>query len=184
MATATCCQQGRQWVDMVEPPSLTFDSENREIHFCPFCGEPVSLVRAPDAFVASLLKAKTSLRICFDVDGVICDNHDPSTPYAKRDEYPWVADVFRQLQEAGHLIIIQTARYMKQTQGDQEEAFSRGFRELRKWLMDHTIPYDEIYLGKASADIYVDDRGCRIESRRGTIDWEHRLIPQINKLAG
>ena len=112
------------------------------------------------------------MRICFDVDGVLADPGDPWRPYHLRDPYPWVSEKLWGLSNQGHIIILQTARYMGKRDGNQSLAHAEGYVELIDWCYKHNIPHDEIYLGKASADLYVDDRGCRVESKKGMVDWE------------
>jgi capsule biosynthesis phosphatase len=109
-------------------------------------------------------------RICFDVDGVIAD-HREQEHYKDRKPYPGVADRLRRLKEAGYFLVLQTARYMHQTGGSQIDAEVLGLKELQVWCDKYGIPYDEIYLGKASAVMYVDDRAFRLRSDRGESDW-------------
>ena len=111
------------------------------------------------------------LSICFDVDGVLCDDSDSNIPYAKRKPYPWVSEVLHNIKTAGHTIKIQTARYMNKFDGNQLKAIEHGKSELIFWLKEHNIPFDEVYLGKAGADYYLDDKAFRMESNKGCIDW-------------
>lgn len=118
--------------------------------------------------------SKSSLKgvtICLDVDGVLADISDLNIPYAKRKAYPGIAKRVQDLKNRGAKIVIQTARYMFKCYGDQQKAHERGYNELLVWLEQNSIPYDQVYLGKVPADIYVDDRGCRVESVHGDKDW-------------
>jgi capsule biosynthesis phosphatase len=162
------------------------DEHATPIRFCPFCGWDLSLPieQSPARFqtleeaLASLLKSDVPLRICFDVDGLVAD-HAGSPLYADREPYSWVPDLIRQLKEAGHTLIFQTARYMNMYDGNQYKAHLRGWSELRFWLAKHEIPFDEVYLGKAGADLYVDDRGCRVESDGGITQWRRNFVPTV-----
>lgn len=124
-----------------------------------------------DCFGGVVERLRIMSRICFDVDGVIAD-HAGDLPYVDRQPYPWVAQKIRDLKEAGHVIIFCTARYMRLFDGDQESAAHAGRYQLIRWLEKHGIPYDEIYLGKPSADLYVDDKAVRIESDLGKTAWD------------
>lgn len=151
-----------------------------EVAFCPHCGHDLSK-SVYDSLEAALLALADlpPLAICFDVDGVLCDDRDQTLRYADRPAYPWVSRTLHALKAAGHTIRIQTARYMQKFDGDQKRALENGGFELRWWLRENDIPFDEVYLGKCSANLYVDDRGCRVESNRGTISWLNSLIPTL-----
>lgn len=114
------------------------------------------------------------MRICFDVDGVICDDSDQSVSYPERLPYPWVKEHLDRLKSNGHTLVFQTARYMTKYDGNQRKAHEFGYDELELWFEKHGLPFDELYLGKASANVYVDDRGCRVNSNDedAKIRWE------------
>lgn len=116
-----------------------------------------------------------SKTLCFDVDGVLCDDRNPTVAYRDRVPYPWVARKLRQLREAGWKIVLQTARYMVRCYGDQAKAHEMGYEELRSWCEEHQIPYDAIYFGKAASAAYFDDKACRLLSNNGESAWEHIL---------
>jgi len=91
------------------------------------------------------------MRYCFDVDGTICTvvedlKYEEARPIQKR------IDVVNALHEAGHEIVLQTAR-----------GFQTGCRrtkyELTKQLKAWGVKYHELHLGKVNADLYVDDKG-------------------------
>jgi capsule biosynthesis phosphatase len=117
-------------------------------------------------------------RLCFDVDGVTAKG---GFPYDKCVPYDGVVERIKKLKAAGHTIIFQTARYMAKCDGDQAKARLRGYQELKWWLQENDIPFDEIYFGKASADMYSDDRGCRIESELGNTHWETSFASTLNR---
>jgi hypothetical protein len=112
------------------------------------------------------------VRLCFDVDATVADPGDPPLPYADRAPYPYAVAALRRLKAAGHRLIYLTARYMERESGSQARATERGWLELRFWLDSHQIPWDEIYLGKPSADVYFDDRG---RQAAGEKSWQELL---------
>jgi capsule biosynthesis phosphatase len=116
-------------------------------------------------------------RVCFDVDGTVCDDSDQSVPYADRKPYPRAVEAIRKLAEAGHTIIFSTARYMNRFDGDQQKATEYGRLELVRWLNEHGIPHHEVYMGKASAHIYADDRAFLINSTGDGLCW--RLLEGV-----
>ncbi len=88
------------------------------------------------------------MTICFDLDGTLCTNtegaYEHATPLADA-----IAQVNR-LHAEGHRIIICTAR--GSTTGIDWRATTE--RQLTAW----GIRYHELWLGKPTADIYVDDK--------------------------
>lgn len=179
-----CCDWAAAYMCGIETEYCILGSDEQAWHlkFCPMCGHDFAkpVVRSVAELIDFLLKEANPLRICFDVDGVLCDDKDPSIPYAERPPYNWVAHALAALRQAGHTIVVQTARYMARHRGNQWRAAEAGYGELYLWLRRHGIHFDEVYFGKASADVYADDRGCRIESARGIIDWP-RLLPLIQR---
>lgn len=68
-----------------------------------------------------------------------------------------MVDLLRRCKDAGHTIIIYTARGMWTSKGNMGQATAAHAHETLDWLSDNDIPYDEIYFGKPGADIYIDD---------------------------
>ena len=65
-----------------------------------------------------------------------------------------------ELRAAGHQVIIYTARGMGTACGVHGSAVaSIGLLTLAQ-LDEWGLEYDEIYFGKPSADVYVDDKSC------------------------
>lgn len=181
MTMATCCEAGSKNIRWEHTDTIESDFgwmiydwySGIEVKYCPWCGQkpgsdplPATLEEA----LTCLLNSHVRLTICFDVDGV-CADHALCLPYADRKPYPWVSSLMKELKRAGHTLVFQTARYMQKYDGDQNKARQSGEFELKFWLRCNDIPYDEVYLGKCSADIYVDDKGCRVESDKGETDW-------------
>lgn len=135
---------------------------------------PITITECLPSFEDILADTSIPLRICFDVDGVLAVINGE---YANRMIFRQTADIIQKLKDAGHTICIQTARYMFKRNGNQQEADEHGRLELVAWLEKHHIPYDELYFGKVPADIYVDDRGCRVEASKYMEDWENNFAP-------
>jgi len=102
------------------------------------------------------------MRICFDLDDTLCHGSkkvDGVTDYSGCYPALMAASTLRGLREHGHTVIIQTARGMS-TAGGRVGVVIKNvglltLQQLEAWGFE----YDEIYFGKPSADLYVDDKG-------------------------
>ncbi|MBI3429115.1 MAG: capsular biosynthesis protein [Actinobacteria bacterium] len=104
------------------------------------------------------------MRICIDIDGVICELRVADQNYADLEPISGATEVIRKLRNDGHYIILQTARHMKTTESNVGAVLARQGMVTLKWLQDHGIEYDEIYFGKPWADLYIDDNALRFTS--------------------
>ena len=101
------------------------------------------------------------MRICIDLDGVICGFKQDGQTYADVVPVPGAVEGIKALKEAGHHIIIYTARHMKTCKGNPSLVIARVGKITLNWLADQDVPYDEIIFGKPWADIYIDDNALR-----------------------
>ena len=89
---------------------------------------------------------------CFDVDGVLCTNtwgdYERAEPVARV-----IAQVNR-LHQEGHEILLYTARGA--TSGIDWRAVTE--RQLSAW----GVRYHKLFLGKPTADVYIDDRAYNL----------------------
>jgi branched-subunit amino acid aminotransferase/4-amino-4-deoxychorismate lyase len=92
--------------------------------------------------------------ICFDLDGTLCTN--TFGDYEAAEPLPWAIARVNALAEAGHRIIVFTARGT--ATGIDWDSVTRG--QLERW----GVRYDELQFGKPSADVYVDDRGVHTDA--------------------
>lgn len=104
------------------------------------------------------------MRICIDLDGVICHLKKEGQTYDKLEPMPGALEKLQALKAAGHYIIIQTARHMKTCEGNVGRVQARIGAATLNWLEKHKVPYDEIYFGKPWAQIYIDDNAFRFEN--------------------
>ena len=98
------------------------------------------------------------MRIAVDLDGTICPVKGPDESYEELVPLPGAVERLRELQRAGHYIIIVTARHMRTCQSNLGQVMRRVAKITLDWLERHGIEYDEIYFGKPNADVYIDDR--------------------------
>jgi capsule biosynthesis phosphatase len=104
------------------------------------------------------------MRICIDLDGVVCMLKQPGQTYADLEPVPGAVERLRSLKEAGWYIILFTARHMKTCQGNPGMVLARQGKITLDWLHKHGIAYDEIHFGKPHADVYLDDNAFRFTS--------------------
>ena len=102
----------------------------------------------------------------FDIDGTICTkqcelrggNYLLSEPLKDR-----IAKV-NSLYDAGHKIIYMTARGMGRHENNPQRAIQDFYILTAKQLGEWGCKYHELFLGKPSADYYVDDKGVNDET--------------------
>jgi capsule biosynthesis phosphatase len=110
------------------------------------------------------LKQKT---LCVDFDDTIRNRHD--------EPINGVAETFSKLKQEGYHIIISSARINPKLWGD---LIKFRIADIKTWLENHKIPYDEVVAYKPVAGIYIDDKGYRFEG-----DWE-KTYNDIQKILG
>ena len=103
------------------------------------------------------------MRICIDLDGTLCEIRQENETYADVKVKPYAAQMVRRLHEAGHTIIIHTARNMGSTGHNVGKAVKNVGKITLEWLDKNGIIYDEIFFGKPNADITIDDRVIRFQ---------------------
>jgi capsule biosynthesis phosphatase len=101
------------------------------------------------------------MKICIDVDGVICELRRPEQNYSEVAPLPGAVEKTNALKQAGHYLILCTARHMATCNSNIGMVVARQGKTLLDWLAFHKIPYDEIWFGKPHADVYLDDNGLR-----------------------
>lgn len=93
----------------------------------------------------------TRLIYAFDLDGTLCrtngGDYENAEPIAERIE------LVNERYEAGHYIIIHTARGQAQT----PRGFAATMKLTRRQLRDWNVQFNELR-SKPYADVYVDDR--------------------------
>ena len=94
--------------------------------------------------------------VCFDLDGTLCTNTYGA--YDEAEPFPWAIERLNALAEAGHRIVVFTARGT--ATGIDWTDVTRG--QLDSW----GVRYDDVKLGKPSADVYVDDRAVHTTAWR------------------
>lgn len=116
------------------------------------------------------------MRICIDLDGVICETKKEGQTYDKVKPLPGAVKKMQALKKAGHYLIISSARHMKTTGGDLNQILAKVGEVTLAWLRKYKIPYDEINFGKPYAHIYIDDKAYRFDNWN-KIDAKGKVLP-------
>jgi len=93
---------------------------------------------------------------CFDIDGTLCTNTDGDYPNAQ--PFAQVIDHVNRLYDEGHRILLYTARGAT-TRIDWREMTEK---QLKAW----GVKYHALFLGKPTADVYIDDKAVNFA------DWK------------
>jgi capsule biosynthesis phosphatase len=101
------------------------------------------------------------MKIVIDIDGTICPIKNTDEDYADLQPLPNAVEKIQSLKDAGHYIILNTARNMATQGGNLGKIMKNVGKTTLDWLEKHKIPYDEIYFGKPNAHVYIDDRAYR-----------------------
>ncbi len=101
------------------------------------------------------------MRIVIDLDGVICPIKKPNQTYSDLKPLPGAVERLRELKEAGHYIIIMTARHMATCESNIGRVMKKMGKLTFDWLDYYDIEYDEVYFGKPTGELYIDDRAIR-----------------------
>jgi capsule biosynthesis phosphatase len=104
------------------------------------------------------------MKICIDIDGVLCELRKPDQTYAEVRPLPGAVEKMKSLKHAGHYLILCTARHMATCNSNVGLAVARQGKTLLDWLAKNEIPHDEIWFGKPHADVYLDDNAYRFTS--------------------
>jgi capsule biosynthesis phosphatase len=121
------------------------------------------------------------MRLCFDLDGVLCHLKQEGQTYADVEPMPGAVEKIRALRAAGHQIVIATARHMKSCDHSVGKVVARQGLVTLQWLEKHGFEYDEIWFGKPHCDIYIDDNAYRFSSMEA-IDDDASNLPRSNEL--
>jgi capsule biosynthesis phosphatase len=116
------------------------------------------------------------MRICIDLDGVVCQLRRPEQQYAELLPVSGAVEKLRALRSAGHYVILCTARHMKTCGGNVGQVVARQGAVTLNWLAQHGIEYDEIHFGKPHADVYIDDNAVHFVSWEA-IDGDGSTLP-------
>ena len=101
-------------------------------------------------------------RIIMDLDDTICQTENGD--YINSKPIPEVIEKMHEYKNLGFEIAINTSRNMRTYKGNTGKIAANTLPIILKWLSQHNVPYDEIYVGKpwcGMEGFYVDDRSIR-----------------------
>ena len=100
------------------------------------------------------MKLKT---ICFDIDNVICKTN-ATRDYSKSIPIKKNIKIINAAYKNGYNIILYTARYMGRCKGNLKKVKKQIKPLTLKQLKDWKVKYHEVYFGKPSFDLFIDDK--------------------------
>lgn len=103
------------------------------------------------------------MRICFDIDGTVCELKSYIGSYKDVLPLPGIREFIEKRRQQGDVIILYTARHMKSCSGNVGRVIAKQGKNLLDWLESNGIYYDELYFGKPQADVYIDDNCLRFD---------------------
>ena len=106
-----------------------------------------------DAVSHSAYKIK---KICFDIDGVVCEN--TYGDYQKAKPIQKSIKKINELFDKGNTIILFTARFMGKNNESIEKAYIDGFELTKKQLEEWGVKYHVLKMGKPTYDLVIDDK--------------------------
>jgi len=116
------------------------------------------------------------MKYCFDLDNTLCttygNNYSLSTP-----NIDMITKV-NHLYDNDNYIIIYTARGMTTFQGDIHKVYNKYFELTKLQLEKWGIKYHQLFLGKPSFDVFIDDKNQNIS------DFKRNVLPVNGFIAG
>jgi capsule biosynthesis phosphatase len=116
------------------------------------------------------MKLKT---ICFDIDNVICKT-EFNNKYHKSKPIKKNINLINKLYDKGFIIILYTARYMGRCKGNIKKVEKLIKPLTLKQLRDWKVKYHDIYFGKPSFDLFIDDKSLFFKK-----DWSKLLREKL-----
>ncbi|MDY7545042.1 capsular biosynthesis protein [Glaciimonas sp. CA11.2] len=102
--------------------------------------------------------------LVMDVDGTLCPIRQPGESYADLQPFPEMIEQLREYRKKGFYVILFSSRNMNTFDGNVGKIAAITGKQMMEWLDLHSIPYDELHLGKpwpGRGGFYVDDKAIR-----------------------
>lgn len=97
------------------------------------------------------------MKIAFDIDGTVFTQGNPEKDYRDAEVLTEMVEVVNELYWAGHEIYFYTARHFKHFIFTDQALKKAGFK------------YHGLVMNKISCDLYVDDKGFRMNNNIGEL---------------
>lgn len=95
-------------------------------------------------------------KICFDIDGVICNN--TWGDYENAMPYPEAIKKINDLYDDNNYIMLFTSRYFTKLNGDREKIYNQYYLKTSNQLSNWGLKFHELILCKPEYDIFIDDK--------------------------
>lgn len=112
-------------------------------------------------------------RICFDIDGVLC-NQVEGLDYREAKPNKEAIALVNKLYNEGHTIYLYTARFMGRNKNDWKKAYEDGYAFTKAQLEGWGVKFHDLFFGKPNLDIIVDDRAVFYKPDLNLIEKEIR----------
>lgn len=119
------------------------------------------------------------MRICFDLDNTLCSGK----PYVDAVPLAGAKELLIRLKEKGYIIIIHTARGMGTNSSNVGATIASIGKLTLNQLESWGFIYDEIYFGKPSAEVYIDDKAfhaSNLEKLESYLDKMQKTTSRVN----
>lgn len=121
------------------------------------------------------------MRLVFDIDGTICNNSNGGYDTDKCQPYQEMINMVNRFYDEGHYIIFHTARGMGFGDHIPGKAFTKWYAHTFNQLKGWGVKFNELHLGKILGDVYIDDRGFRINADGSSVkELEEFLRGDVN----
>jgi capsule biosynthesis phosphatase len=104
-----------------------------------------------------------------DIDGTICQallKEDGTFDYPNAEPVTAVINRVNELYDAGHIVVLSTARGMRTYDGSIKKIKEKVQPILEEWLQANGVKYHRLDMGKSWGEnpIYVDNRNLSVKS--------------------
>jgi hypothetical protein len=96
------------------------------------------------------------MTVCFDIDGVLCDQVEGN--YENAQPHLAMIALLNRLYDRGYKIVLHTSRFMGRAKGNREEVERIGREFTERQLAGWGVRYHELWMGKPRYDMVIDDR--------------------------
>ena len=118
---------------------------------------------------------KKKITFCFDIDNTICKTTLSNYRDAKPDKE--AIKMINKLYEKGHVIKINTARYMGRNKDNILKSNKKGYGQIFKQLKKWNLKFHKLFLTKPSSDIYIDDKSYGYDTK-----WKRKFKKYLQKI--
>tara|TARA_B100001057_G_C22406519_1_gene778019 strand:- start:259 stop:618 length:360 start_codon:yes stop_codon:yes gene_type:complete len=113
-------------------------------------------------------KKNEKITFCFDLDNTICTTKGSS--YSKSKPRTDVIKLINNLYDRGHIIKINTARYMGRNNDNIKLAKRQGYTKTYNQLIEWGLKFNSLTISKPSADVYIDDKSYGYDN-----SWKYKF---------